>query len=315
VIDATGEVLIPLTIIHSSINAFTITFSASTSGNILASVGSPQLQTYLSTAANYTGVASDYFVEFTAVDKTFTFLTEVGRTGKTLVLVNGSSGQLSWNTTSSQTVSGALTGTMQSKSALMAFSNGTNWIIGSQYYVPDGWLDLFPVSFKDDGANGWAFEEIGATGRFCHTAAGSAGLKRLHFKHHIPHMIKLGATEAHVHIHGESEDAGAGNVELIAYIQIALRDGTWSAEYAHTFTLTPSNTLNNKNGVHEVPLNAALLPYLLPDAMTSVRLDRVPANVNDTYAGKWYISTLDLHVLGDAKLTTSKDVGTGWVKV
>ena len=38
-IDNTGAVVVPLTITHSSVNAFTVTFSAATTGNIIAVIG------------------------------------------------------------------------------------------------------------------------------------------------------------------------------------------------------------------------------------------------------------------------------------
>jgi len=39
IIDNSGAVLIPLSIIHSSVNAFTVAFSVSTTGNIIATLG------------------------------------------------------------------------------------------------------------------------------------------------------------------------------------------------------------------------------------------------------------------------------------
>jgi len=39
VIDNTGETVVPLTIIYDSLNAFTVTFSANTTGNVLAVTG------------------------------------------------------------------------------------------------------------------------------------------------------------------------------------------------------------------------------------------------------------------------------------
>jgi len=38
-IDNTGSVVVPLTIIHASVNAFTVTFSVATTGNIIAVIG------------------------------------------------------------------------------------------------------------------------------------------------------------------------------------------------------------------------------------------------------------------------------------
>lgn len=320
ILDGSGSVLNPLTLSHSSINAFTVTFSESTSGTIVATLGSPQLQNYLASANNYTGLSTDYYIEITAAAKTFTLPTAVSVTGKKYEIVNSSSGALTIATTSSQTINGALTYTLQSKSALCLFSNGSNWLIASAYYVADGWFDILPVSFKDDASSGWAWEQIGTSGRYAHTASSNPGIKTIHFKHHIPHEIQFGATEAYLHFHGETADNTSASVELIAYVQMALRDGAWSIEYPHPFIWNPATLATaGKNNIIEVALNSNLLAYLVPDAMTSIRFERYPNNPvnpnNDTYAGKVYIHTLDMHVKSDGKLTTSKDVGTGWVKV
>lgn len=319
VIDSAGNVLVPLTIAHSSTNAFTVTFSESTTGTILGSLGSPQLQTYLASANNYTGLTTDYYVEITAASKTFTLPTAVGVTGKKYEIVNSSGGALTINTTSSQTINGALTYTIQSKSALCLFSNGANWLISSTYYVPDGWADITPIYSKDDGTNGWSLTvPTGATTRLALTASSTNALKQMIFGYHIPHDILLGQTDGNVYLHPHLEfpNVNAGNIILTARIFCALRDGAWSTEFTQTFTVTPSSYAANRNTVIDVALPNGVAAYLVPDATITILFERNRgANATDTYASAVYLHTLDIHAKFDAKLTTSKDVGTGWVKV
>jgi hypothetical protein len=129
VIDNTGAVLVPLTTVNNSINDFTVTFSASTSGIILASLGSPPAANLLVTAADYTIVAGDQIIEVTAYGKTITLPTAVGRSGKTYTIDNASAGTVTVATTSSQTIQGALTQALPSDSAMSVYSTGANWRI------------------------------------------------------------------------------------------------------------------------------------------------------------------------------------------
>lgn len=128
-IDNTGAVLIPYSITNNTINDFTVVFSTSTSGTILATIGSPQLQTYVSVSTNYAVLAQDYFIEVTAYEKTITLPTAVGRTGKIYNIDNSSSGQITVVTTSSQTIENQLTQTLTSQTSMQVVSNGSNWRI------------------------------------------------------------------------------------------------------------------------------------------------------------------------------------------
>ena len=129
VIDNTGAVLVPLTTVNNSINDFTVTFDASTTGNIIASVGSPPASNLLVTAADYTLVAGDQIVKVTASGKVITLLTAVGRGGKTFTIDNASGGSITVNTTSSQTIQGVLSQPIGSQSAMVVYSDGANWRI------------------------------------------------------------------------------------------------------------------------------------------------------------------------------------------
>jgi hypothetical protein len=129
VIDNTGAVIVPLTITNNTVNDFTVTFDASTTGNILASVGSPQPNSFVSVSDNYTTLSSDKIVKQTASGKIITLLTAVGRTGQEFIIKNSSTGSMTIATTSSQTIDGDLTGMISSDESLTVASDGANWII------------------------------------------------------------------------------------------------------------------------------------------------------------------------------------------
>lgn len=129
VLDNTGAVIIPLTTTNNTINDFTVTFTGSTSGTILASVGSPQPQAVTSVSANYTVLTTDRIVKVTASGKTITLPTSVGNTGREFNIVNASSGGCTVDTTSSQTINGSLTQSVPAGSAMTVFADGSNYFI------------------------------------------------------------------------------------------------------------------------------------------------------------------------------------------
>ena len=131
VIDNTGAVLIPLSIINNTINDFTVTFNANTTGTIMASVGSPQPQAVITIAsATYTVLTSDRIVKVTAPGCVITLPTSVGNTGREFNIVNASSGTISVAGTSSQTISTQLAQVLPTYSAMSVFADGANyWII------------------------------------------------------------------------------------------------------------------------------------------------------------------------------------------
>ena len=129
VIDNTGAVLVPLTTINNTVNDFTVTFASSTTGSLIATVGSPQPQQVLVTASNYTILATDRIIKQTASGKTITLLTSVGNTGREFIINNASSGICTVNTTSSQTISTQLTQVLPTLSSMTVYSDGANWYI------------------------------------------------------------------------------------------------------------------------------------------------------------------------------------------
>lgn len=129
VIDSNGNVIIPKTINNSSTNAFTIILSATTSGNVIASVGSPQANSLISISADYTIVATDKFIKQTALSKIVTLPTAVGRQGQEFIIINASIGTTTLNTTSSQTINGSLTEIFYPQETRSVVSDGSNWLI------------------------------------------------------------------------------------------------------------------------------------------------------------------------------------------
>lgn len=129
VIDNTGAVVIPLSIVNNTLNDFTVTFTASTTGNIIATVGSPQPQALTTVNSDYTVLITDRIIKVTAAAKTITLPTAVGNTGREYIINNASSGDITVATTSSQTITDELTQILPSKSSMTVYSDGANYQI------------------------------------------------------------------------------------------------------------------------------------------------------------------------------------------
>jgi hypothetical protein len=131
IIDNTGEVIIPLSITHNSVNQFTLAMTASTTGTILASVGSPQPQAYVAITGTYAILSTDYTVNATSGTFTATLETAVSATGRIHVIKNSGAGLVTIATTSSQTIDGNASATiiLSQYDALTVQSDGSNWII------------------------------------------------------------------------------------------------------------------------------------------------------------------------------------------
>jgi len=129
IIDSSNEVFIPYKIKHDSVNQVTVSFGVSSSGNIICTLGSPQLNNYITVNDDYTTLADDRFVKETASGKTITLLTAVGHSSLTQIIKNASSGDIVMNGTSSQTIDGNLNITLAAQDAVAVFSDGSNWQI------------------------------------------------------------------------------------------------------------------------------------------------------------------------------------------
>jgi hypothetical protein len=130
VVDNTGAVLVPLSTVNNTLNDFTVTFNASTTGTIMASVGSPQPQALTVATGSYTVLTTDRIIKATGAGSTITLPTAVGNTGREFIINNASTGNLTVNTTSAQTMSAQLTQTLPAYSSMVVYSDGANyWII------------------------------------------------------------------------------------------------------------------------------------------------------------------------------------------
>lgn len=129
IIDNTGSQIIPLSIIHSSIYSVTVAFSIATTGNIIATIGSPQADTYKAITANYTIASPDSIIDCTSGTFTVILPTAVGASGAKYTIKNSGTGLITLATTSSQTIDGELTQELIQYDAIEVMSNNTNWII------------------------------------------------------------------------------------------------------------------------------------------------------------------------------------------
>jgi hypothetical protein len=92
VINASGEIEIPIKIHHVDTDNVEITVDTSATFDVILTLGSPPLDVYISTSADYVMLGSETFIEVTAAGKTVTLVTPVGRVGKKVTVKNSSLG-------------------------------------------------------------------------------------------------------------------------------------------------------------------------------------------------------------------------------
>jgi hypothetical protein len=129
VLDSTKAVVVPLSIVNNTVNDFTVTFTSSGTYTILYTVGSPQPQAVTVASGNYTVLATDRIIKCTGAASTITLLTSVGNTGREFIINNTTTGDITVNTTSSQTISGQLTQVLPTNSSMAVYSDGADWFI------------------------------------------------------------------------------------------------------------------------------------------------------------------------------------------
>ena len=128
VINNTGAVIIPKTIVNNSLNDFTVTFSSSTTGSILATLGGPQSYSVKAVSSNYTVLRTDKNVQATASGINLTLPWASGVTGFEFRIDNASPGDV-YLLSGSGYIQNELSQTIPTDSCLMTFSDGTNWRI------------------------------------------------------------------------------------------------------------------------------------------------------------------------------------------
>ena len=129
VIDNTGAVIIPMSIVNNTLNDFTVTFSSSHTGTIIASLGGPQPQAVSVVTSNYAVLTTDRIVKVTTTGITVTLPTAVGNTGREYYINNTTSGNIFLTGTSSQTISGQLIQVIPSGSTAQVYSDGVGYYI------------------------------------------------------------------------------------------------------------------------------------------------------------------------------------------
>ena len=81
--------------------------------------------------ATYTVGVNDYLIDITGNTITVTLPTAVGVNGKNYVIKNRGTGVVTVATTSSQTIDGANTKSLNNNDSIEVISDGSNWIIGA----------------------------------------------------------------------------------------------------------------------------------------------------------------------------------------
>lgn len=129
VIDGSTGLFIPLSVVHNTLNDFTVTFAVSSTGIVIATVGSPQPQTIIIVPGNYSVLITDFFIEATGATSTITLPTAIGNSGRVFVVDNASVGNITVATLLGQTIEGALTQLIPTNNAIAVYSDGTNYRI------------------------------------------------------------------------------------------------------------------------------------------------------------------------------------------
>lgn len=130
VLDSTGAVVIPLSIVNNTANDLTVTFTTSGTYTIIATLGSPQLQSYVSTAVDYSALVTDRIIEVTGANKTVTLPTaNVSNVGYVYIIDNSSGGSTSVVGQGGETIQGQASQQVPSSSSMSVYANGTVWRI------------------------------------------------------------------------------------------------------------------------------------------------------------------------------------------
>ena len=122
--------LVPLSVVHNTVNDFTVTFTTATSGSIVVTIGGVSTAV-VSKSSNYTLTVTDNLVLVTAAC-TITLPATAGKQGKTYSIKHMTDSGISIvvDTTGGATIDGELTKTLIAKyTTLIIFTDGSNWFI------------------------------------------------------------------------------------------------------------------------------------------------------------------------------------------
>ena len=129
VIDDNGVKIIPSSVSHTSTSVFTVTFFASTSGTIIASVGSPQPQSFIAVSDTYLALTTDRIISCSTAGKVINLPTAVGLTGHEYIIDNASNGNITVTANGAETIEGVVSQIVPSNSSMDIVSNGSAWRI------------------------------------------------------------------------------------------------------------------------------------------------------------------------------------------
>jgi len=129
VIDNAGAALIPQSVVHNSINDFTVTFLASTTGTIIATLGSPQRQNIVTTTVDYTASVGNRIIQVSVAGKYVALPTAVGIDGAEFIVDNSSDGNIYVYPNGVETIEDEVEQTLPYNSAMHIYSDGAGWRI------------------------------------------------------------------------------------------------------------------------------------------------------------------------------------------
>jgi hypothetical protein len=124
-----GVEFIPYSITHNTVNDFTVTFTGSTSGSIIATIGSPQPQAITTVSNDYTVLTTDRIIEESASGKTITLPSVSGNIGREFIIDNSSDGEITVIVTASGVIQGEYYQILPSDSAMNVYANATGYRI------------------------------------------------------------------------------------------------------------------------------------------------------------------------------------------
>ena len=129
VMDSSGVVLVPLSIVNDSINQFTVSFVEQVSGTIIASLGSPQASNITTVSSDYLIISDDKIIEAVVAGIEITLPSAASLIGYEYTIDNNSLGNIQVLPQPGESISGKFFQDLNKDEAMSVYSNGTNWRI------------------------------------------------------------------------------------------------------------------------------------------------------------------------------------------
>jgi len=207
---------------------------------------------YVSVTTTYSISSDDYFIECTSSTFNVTLPTAVGIAGKIYVIKNSDTGVITVDTTSSETIDGVLTKTLNQYDSVIFESNGVNWVI-----VGDSG-SVFSLSVD----NGLSL--IGATAILGGTISQNTILNGEGYDLIMSNFDNLYFTSSVFDVESDfiSLDSGDGSIQIISGQDIVI-----SANDSLTISATSGNitTFNLEGLVYTADYNPTFVTHSLID--------------------------------------------------